>query len=124
MKLLASTAAIGAAALAAGCAPTPPVQTVTAASGAGQCFAVRSINGFTAVDRDTVDVQVGVNDGYRLRLCAPRGDINSTDSFGLRPTGGRAFICDRFAVEVLTPSLTGPMTCQVSSVTRLTPPPT
>lgn len=47
----------------------------TAEAGQPDCFHVRNINGFTDVDRDTVRVQVGVNDYYDLETAGACTDL-------------------------------------------------
>jgi hypothetical protein len=121
MKLIASTLALGLV-LTAGCAPTASTggpSVAHAEPGARQCFPVQSVNSFTAVDRETVNIRVGVSDYYQIKFLAPCHDIDWALSAGLRPRGGGSFICNAMDVDVVTPSPIGQQVCHVSSLRKL-----
>jgi hypothetical protein len=93
---LAATAACAAAGQAA--AQTP--------GGQRDCFYSRNINGFTAVDDETVNIRVGVRDVYQLKLFAPSTDIKWAQGIALVSRGG-SFICSRLDADVVVPSTVG-----------------
>lgn len=113
-------APLGAAALLAGCAQQGNMAPTTAAAQAGSdCFNARTVNGFTAIDDDTVDVQVGANRYYRLELAGVCPNVNWTTGVAL-VSRGSSWICQGFDAELVVqnPGL-GPQRCLVSSVRRL-----
>lgn len=85
------------------------------------CFSARSINGFSPVGRDQVDVRVGASRQYRLELAGYCPDIDWSWRIALRTRGGSSWICQGLDAELIVPSTTGPQRCLVSSVRRLTP---
>jgi hypothetical protein len=121
MKLIAPTLAAALAAV-AGCAPvsseTPTVASAASSEGR-QCIHIPSVNSFTAVDRDTVNVRVGVNDVYQLDLLGSCRDIDWNLSVALRSRGGGSFACDALGLEVVSPSAIGPDVCPVASMRKL-----
>jgi hypothetical protein len=121
-RLFLPAAAIVAALAAAGCATEYPT-TASAAPGAGrQCFYPRDVNGFRAVDDTTINLQVGVNDIYQAKLFAPCNDARFTEGLAIRHTGGAtSAVCSGLDAEFIVPSPTGPHTCAVTSLRKLTP---
>ena len=85
------------------------------------CFSARSINGFSPVGREQVDVRVGANRHYRLELAGYCPDVDWSFRIALRTRGGSSWICQGLDAELIVPSTTGPQRCLVSSVRRLTP---
>ena len=115
--------AAGAAALAGACAmdgPAPRAQ--AAAAGERQCFLASRANGFRAIDRDTVLVEVGARTLYELRLFASCPDINWEHRIGIRTRGGGSWVCSGHDAELLVSSPVGVQTCLVTGVRKLTPP--
>lgn len=85
-----------------------------------QCFWAQNVNGFNAIDQETVTVTVGVNDVYRLDLMGRCPDIDWNQSIGLVSRGGSS-ICSGLDATIVTRG-PGGMTqrCPVRMVTRLT----
>ena len=103
-----------------GCAQQPASVPATAASGARDCFSARSVNGFTARDDDTVDVQVGARRYYRLELAGVCPNVNWATGVALVSRGGTSFICQGLDADLVVPNPgLGPQRCLVSSVRRL-----
>ena len=120
MKFTVSALALGV--VLAGCAPaatTGGPSVAAAGSGNRQCFPFQSVNSFSAVDRETVNIRVGVRDYYQLKFLAPCYDIDWALSAGIRPRGGGSFICNAMDVDVVTPSTVGPQVCHVSSLRKM-----
>ena len=108
-----------AAALLAGCTPQQGAPSASAASdGGGQCFRAQEVNGFHPIDRDTVDVIVGVNHVYRLELLTHCREINWSQRIAL-VSRGSSWICTGRQAELIVPTPTGPDRCLVNSVGRL-----
>ena len=104
----------------AGCAQQPGSAPTTAASGARDCFSARSVNGFTPLDDDTVDVQVGARRYYRLELAGVCPNVNWATGVALVSRGGTSFICQGLDADLVVPNPgLGPQRCLVSSVRRL-----
>jgi hypothetical protein len=105
----------------AGCAQqAAPAPATAAASGARDCFSARSVNGFTARDDDTVDVQVGARRYYRLELAGVCPNVNWATGVALVSRGGTSFICQGLDADLVVPNPgLGPQRCLVSSVRRL-----
>jgi hypothetical protein len=120
MKLLAPIFAL-AFATAAGCAPARTEQPEVATAGADgrQCLHIPSVNSFTAVDRQTVNVRVGVRDYYQLQLLGTCRDVDWNLSVALRSRGGGSFACSALGLEVISPSISGPDVCPVTSMRKL-----
>jgi Family of unknown function (DUF6491) len=88
---------------------------------AWQCFNVSQVNGFHAVDPDTVRVTVGANTIYELKLLGSCPDIDWTENVGIRSTGGSSWVCQGNDAELFVPSPIGVQRCQVTSMRRLSP---
>jgi hypothetical protein len=112
--------AFGAAALTA-CA-TGNQQQASGAQGTGrQCFNVSMVNGFNAIDKETVQVTVGVNTVYELKLLGTCPDIDWSLRIGLRSTSGSSFVCSGLDAELLVPRPIGVQHCPVTAIRKLTP---
>jgi len=85
------------------------------------CFSARSVNGFTPVGREAVDVRISPNRQYRLSLVGYCPDVDWSSRIALRTRGGSSFICAGVDAEILVPSTTGPQRCAVTEVRRLSP---
>ena len=113
-----SAAALATLGLAAACAESDAP--ASASQGADrQCFHAGQVNGFSAVDDDTVHVHVGANDVYELELFGPCQDVDWSERIGIRATGGSDWICRGIDAELIVPGPIGPDQCQVSSLRKL-----
>ena len=112
-------AALAGAGLVAACTASSGAEVAATGQGARQCFLASQVNGFHAVDRDTVNVNVGVRRIYQLELFGSCQDIDWSQRIGIRSTGGSDWICQGLDAELIVPSPIGPQRCQVSSVRRL-----
>jgi hypothetical protein len=98
------------------------------ATGAGQadngrsCFYARNVNSWTAVDRTTVNIRVGVNDDYQLILQGDCPNIDWTHGIGLEHRGA-SWICSGLDATLIVPQQTQvpPMRCPVTSIRKLSP---
>ena len=109
------TAVAGTAVLAA-CAgpPSPPMR--AAQTGARQCFLARQVNGYTPVSDEVVDVQVGANRYFQLRLSGTCPQSAFSRRVALRTTGGGDWICQGLDAEIIVPFAGGPERCLVNDV--------
>lgn len=120
---LATTTALAALAL-AGCAGNE--RSVRDDANARDCFSASSVRSFSAVDDNTVRLNVGARDTYELALFGYCPDIDWTRSVGLRTFAGGSWICtnDAAGVEVVVLDRTvpvGPDRCRVRSMRKLDP---
>jgi hypothetical protein len=114
--------AIGATALTAACMTANGQQQGQNARPAGhQCFNVSMVNGFNAIDKETVQVTVGVNTVYELKLLGTCPDIDWSLKVGIRSTSGSSWVCDGLDAELLVPSPIGVQHCPVTAIRQLTP---
>ena len=112
---LIAAAGLAAAAVWAGQDPAQAAQ----ASPQRECFSARSVNGFSPVDEDTIDIRVGANRHYRLELVGYCPDVDWSMGIVLRTRGGSSWICQGMDAELIVPSPTGRQNCLVNSVRRL-----
>ena len=89
---------------------------------ARDCFFARSVNGFSPVGRDAVDVTVGANRHYRLTLGGYCPDVDWSLRLALRTRRGSSFICAGYDAEILVRGPTGLQRCPVIDVRRLPEP--
>jgi hypothetical protein len=85
-----------------------------------QCFNAMSVNGFNAVDDDTVIITTNANTQWKLDIVGACPDIDWSQQIALRTTSGSSFICDSMDAELLVPSRTGTQRCPVGGIQRLT----
>ena len=116
--VIAAAAAVLTAACAVGAAQPSPQ---AAKRDARQCFLVSQVNGFNAVNRDTVQVSVGASTIYQLELFGGCPEIDWSQRIGIRSTGGSSWACSGLDAELIVPSPLGVQRCQVSSIRQLTP---
>jgi len=83
-----------------------------------QCFYSRNVNGYQAVDDQTVNIRVGVKDIYQLTLLAPSSDIDWAWRIGIESRGG-SFICSGLDATLIVPTDIGPQRFPVSQVRKL-----
>jgi hypothetical protein len=121
MALAIGAAAIGDVAVWAGGGGEASAAAAALQSPRRDCFSARSVNGFTPVGREAVDVRVSRDRQYRLTLAGYCPDVDWSLRIALRTRGGSSFICAGFDAEIIVPSATGPQRCAVTEVRRLTP---
>lgn len=116
MKVIVMGLALGAALALAGCAGKP--KATAAAPEARHCFDQSQVNGFRAVDRETVNLRVGVNDIYQIKLLGVCPDIKWTEGIALE-TRGSSQICSGLDLTIHAPGPTGPQECAAESIRKL-----
>lgn len=84
------------------------------------CFRAQNVDGFNAVDKETVDVSVGVRDVYRLTLFSPSPDIDWTQRIGIEARGG-SWICSGMDATIIVPGPIGVQRYPVTAIRKLTP---
>jgi hypothetical protein len=85
------------------------------------CFNAGTVNGFTPEGDHAVVVRVSRNRQYRLELAGYCPEVDWSLSIALRSRGGSNWVCAGGDAEILVPSTTGPQSCLVTDVRRLTP---
>ncbi len=114
MKTALVLAALAAAAVAGQAIAAP------APAHSSDCFYSGNIRGFTAVDDETVNLQVGGrNDIVQLKLFAPSNDLRFTNGVALVSRGG-SFICSKLDATLVVPGPAGAQRYPVTSIHRLT----
>jgi hypothetical protein len=104
--------------LLAACA-APGENEPAAVTGRRQCFHSSQVNGFNAIDRDTVYVRVGTRGIYELDIVGTCPEIDFTQRIAIRPRGTGNFICQGLDAELIVPAATGLDRCPVLGVRRL-----
>ncbi len=113
-------AVASAAALTMSCATAEQQQAAAAAGGDGrQCFVASQVNGFHAIDDDTVHVRVGARDVYELQIAGTCLNVNWSQRIGIRSTGGSSWVCRGLDAELLVPDQMGGQRCLVRTVRQL-----
>ena len=84
-----------------------------------QCFLPGQVNGFTALDRDTVHVKVSASQVYELELFGDCANVDWEQRIAIRSTGGSSWVCQGLDAELIVPSPIGPQRCPVSTIRRL-----
>ena len=109
--------------LTATCSPAgPPAGAPASAAASGrQCFNAGTVNGFDAIDDDTVLVNVGARNVWKLDIVGVCPDIDWTNRIALRSTGGSSWVCEALDAELIVPSPNGAQRCPVVGVQKLTP---
>ena len=112
------------AALAAGAAGSAAQAAAPPAAKADRsaCFYSRNVDGFSPVDKETVNIRVGVRDVYQLKILGFSTDIDWAQRIALVSRGGGSFICDAMDADLLVPSTTGGQSQRfpLSSLRKLT----
>ncbi len=106
-------------ALLAACADAGDPASASTQRSERQCFRAEQVNGFSAIDDDTVRVHVGANDVYELELFGPCQDVDWAERIAIRATGGSNWICRDIDAELIVPSAIGPSQCQVSGLRKV-----
>ena len=119
MKILPLLVAAGSLGLAASLAVGAQPKANSAQSSGRQCFLPGQVNGFTALDRDTVHVKVSASQVYELELFGDCADIDWENRIGIRSTGGSSWVCQGLDAELIVNSPIGPQRCPVSTIRRL-----
>ena len=84
------------------------------------CFRAQDVDGFNTVDKETVDVSVGVKDVYRLTLFGPSPDIDWTQRIGIESRGS-SWICSGLDATIIVPGPIGIQRYPVTAVRKLSP---
>ena len=116
---VAACAALGIAVGIAAAAGAQTQEAPTTSRESRSCFLPSQVNGFTSVDRDTVDVRIGTRQIYRLELTGICQDIDWDLRIGIRSTGGGSWVCQGLDAELISQGPIGLETCPVTSVRRL-----
>jgi hypothetical protein len=86
------------------------------------CFYGGAVNGFHAVDDQTVLLSVGVHDVYEAKLFSPSSELKWVNGLALVARGGGNFICSHLDADIVVPSTTmGPQRYPVTTLRHLTP---
>ena len=99
----------------AGCASTGPE---TAASGPRSCFDPRQVSNYAVADRETVNLRVGANEFYQIKLLGVCPDIKWSEAIVLESVGS-VQVCTGLELTVHAPGPTGPQQCAADSIRRL-----
>lgn len=103
----------------AACATSAESQAQTSAPPSERtCFMAESAQGWTPIDDQTVNLRVGVNETYQLKLMGGCRDIDWTQRIGLESRGSST-ICTGSDVILLVNGPTGPQRCPVQSLRKL-----
>lgn len=105
-----------------GAATSPTGATQAGAPAQRQCFNAGDVSGFRVIDGRTVDLDVGANRSYRVRLFGTCPDMRGAVGVGLRTRGGSSFVCDDQDLELVVPSESRRevRSCPVTALRRLT----
>jgi hypothetical protein len=120
LKPFLTSALIGLAALAAAPSMAAGKSPAPADAPKKQCFWAHQINGFASADPETVNVRVGAKDVYQFEMFGRCEDVDWAQNVLIRSRGS-SHICSGLDAEIITPTSTGPRTCAVRSVRKLTP---
>lgn len=114
------TLAAGGIASAAACTTATQRQAAAANANGQECFLPRQVNGFNALDEDTVHVSVGANRVYELQLFGICPNVDWSHQIGIRSTAGGSWVCRGHEAELLVPGPTGVDECLVTAVRSMT----
>lgn len=84
------------------------------------CFNAANVTNYAGVDRETVNLRVGVNDFYQVKMLGVCPNIDWTQKIGLESTSGST-ICTGLDLTIHVPGPTGPQECAADSIRKLTP---
>ena len=121
MKRAFAMGALAMTACAAGCTTAPGEQPTVTGSNDRQCFIASQVNGFRALDEETVHVTAGVNTVYELEIAGACPDVDWSQRIGIRSLSGSSWVCRGYDAELLVPGPLGMQRCPVLSVRKLTP---
>jgi hypothetical protein len=83
------------------------------------CFRPDSVNGFTVIDDQTVDVTITRKDVYRLTLFSPSPDIDWSLRIGI--DSRQPWVCAGYDADIIVPDATGRRRYPVTNIRKLTP---
>ena len=118
MDLRHATLVIGLALTLAGCTSSPGAKTATTPSGPRDCFNASAVANYAVADRETVNLRVGSNAYYQIKLLGVCPQIDWTPQVVLS-TGGTSTVCTDLDVTILVPTRQGPQECAAESIRRL-----
>lgn len=89
---------------------------------AKSCFYTRNLSSWTAVDRTTVNLRVGVSDYYQLKLMFDCPNLDWAQHIGLEHRGSD-WICSGLDAELIVPQGAGAaaLRCPVVTIRKLSP---
>lgn len=105
------------------CTSTQPAGAPTASANAAEgreCFFTRNVNGFSAPDRETLYLRVGVRDVYQMQMFGPCPDMDWAQRLAIVSSSGSS-ICRGMDATVIAPGPLGEQRCMVRAVRKLTP---
>lgn len=111
---------IGSAALCALLVAGPALAAETPKKAERACFRADDINGFNAIDDQTIDVSISPRTVYRLKLFSPSPDIDWTMHIAVEARGG-SWICSGMDATIIVPGPIGPQRYPVTEVRKLSP---
>ncbi|WP_236634236.1 DUF6491 family protein [Caulobacter sp. X] len=120
LSLVSGALLLAAPALAAAQTDKPAAKPAAKPKAERTCFRAQNVDGFNAVDKETVDVSVGVRDVYRLTLFSPSPDIDWTQRIGIEARGG-SWICSGMDATIIVPGPIGAQRYPVTAIRKLTP---
>ena len=94
-----------------------------AGNGTKSCFYSRELQSWSEAGENTVNLRIGVNDFYQLKLLGSCPDLKFAETIGLETHGGN-FICSGLDVTLIVPrevTHTVPDRCMGTSLRKLTP---
>jgi ABC-type glycerol-3-phosphate transport system substrate-binding protein len=120
-KFFLATASVAAASLAVVACATADSGAPSAATQSGNaCFLASQVNNFNANPDGTVDIQVGVNQYFRLTTDGMCQNIDFRSQVGIQSTSGSDFICHGYDARFIVPDAVGPGQCAITAIAPLT----
>lgn len=101
------------------CSTNPPAGAASQSN--RQCFLASNVNNFNGNPDGTVDIQVGVNQYYRLTTDGSCPNIDWKNRVAIQTTTGGDFVCGGFDARFIVPEAgIGPQTCNITAIAPLT----
>lgn len=102
------------------CSPNPPPAGAAAQSDR-QCFLASAVNNFNGNPDGTVDIQVGVNQYFRLTTDGSCPNIDWKNRVAIQTTTGGDFVCSAFDARFIVPDGgMGRQSCNITAIAPLT----
>ena len=102
------------------CSTNPPPAGAAAQSDR-QCFLASNVNNFNGNPDGTVDIQVGVNQYFRLTTDGSCPNIDWKNRVAIQTTSGSDFVCSAFDARFIVPDAgMGPQSCNITAIAPLT----
>ena len=102
------------------CAPNPPPAGAAAQSDR-QCFLASNVNNFNGNADGTVDIQVGINQSFRLTTDGTCRNIDWKNRVAIQTTSGSDFVCSAFDARfIVADAGMGPQSCNITAIAPLT----